>query len=124
MAYTASDKNHFPWIPLTSIEQLQVILHESANQPIILFKHSTRCGISKRVLSNFENEWTFDTQQARFYYLDLLAYRDVSNYIAEVLQVQHQSPQIIVINNQKVEHHASHADIQAEEVHQILNKIG
>ena len=46
-----------------------------------------------------------------FYYLDLLNHRDISNEIAQKFSVVHQSPQIVVIENGQVIHHASHDNI-------------
>lgn len=101
---------------------MDVILLESKNQPIVIFKHSTRCSISKRVLANFEKEWNYPQNLANFYYLDLLSYRDVSNAIAERLGVVHQSPQLLLIDNSEVVLHASHADIDAEELYSKISK--
>lgn len=121
-SYTESDKSHFPWLPLTSIEQLEVITLESNNQPIVIFKHSTRCSISKKVLANFEKEWDFPQNVANFYYLDLLSYREVSNAIAERFGITHQSPQLLLIDGAEVVYHASHADIDAAEVYSKIEK--
>ena len=46
-----------------------------------------------------------------FYYLDLLKFRSVSNKIAEDLEIRHESPQFLVIENGVVVNHASHNNI-------------
>lgn len=56
-----------------------------------------------------------------FFYLDLIAHRDVSNHIAQVLQETHQSPQILVIDNQECVLEASHMEITAAELEEVLN---
>ena len=111
-ANTTSESSKVPWIPLTSMEQLAELTEQSSVKPVFIFKHSTRCGISRSVLKQFENEYDIDTEVAA-YYLDLLEYRPISSVIASQFSVEHQSPQLIVLKNGLVVHHASHSDIDA-----------
>ena len=98
------------WHVLNDLQQLDVIVEESKSKPVLLFKHSTRCIISRTVLKNFEKE--FDLADIVVpYYLDLLEYRPVSNAIAERFQVTHQSPQILVIKEGQCVYDASHEGI-------------
>lgn len=99
------------WKPLVSEEDLSKAIHESYQHKVVIFKHSTRCFISKSVLKSFENEVMEDSKDAGYYFLDLLKYRPISNKIAEELQVAHQSPQMIVIKDGKVVNDASHERI-------------
>ena len=46
--------SYLNWIPLTSIEQLEEIKEQSKTESILIFKHSTRCGISSMVIKQFE----------------------------------------------------------------------
>ena len=115
---TSSEFSKVPWIPLTTLSQIDQLMEESHKKPLLIFKHSTRCGISRSVLKQFENE--FDLADAvDAYYLDLLEYRPISSAIAEQFSVTHQSPQLILLNKGKVVHHASHSDIDA----QLLKKF-
>ena len=54
------------------------------------------------------------------YFLDLLNFREISSKIAQDLNVQHQSPQLIVLKNGEVLHHASHSDISAETLKKLV----
>lgn len=100
------------WNPLTSLEQLDRIDAASASQPVLLFKHSTRCNISSAALNRLEHAWTTADDAAHStYYLDLIRYRDVSDAIAARYGVQHESPQMLVIRNGRCVHHASHFGI-------------
>src|SRR5690625_6970439 len=76
------DKEPLPWKNLTTEEQLDVIVKESHQRPVFIFKHSTRCGISSMVLSRFESELE-PTDDYGMYYLDLLAYRPISDKVAD-----------------------------------------
>ena len=104
-------KTYLTWLPLTSSEQLETIETESNTASVLIFKDSTRCGISKMVIKQFEKLFTEENQHLKVYYLDLLNYRDISNEIAVKFQVMHQSPQLIVVRNGTAVHHASHNDI-------------
>ena len=104
-------KTYLTWLPLTTLEQLETIETESNIASVLIFKDSTRCGISKMVIKQFEKLFTEENQHLKVYYLDLLNYRDISNGIAAKFQVMHQSPQLIVVRNGSAVHHASHNDI-------------
>ena len=100
------------WRQLTNLGQLNEITAASVEKPIVIFKHSTRCGVSRMVLRQFENE--FNREEAIIpYFLDLLEHRDISNAIAERFGVVHQSPQLIVIKDGKAVYNTSHSDIDA-----------
>lgn len=102
--------NNFPWIALNDMVQLDEILEQTAKNTVI-FKHSTRCGISNSVLNRFEKKYQEQIDGMEFYLLDLLNYRTISTKIAEHFQIIHQSPQIIVIEKGKVKIYASHHEI-------------
>jgi len=100
------------WISLTDSSQLTTIKEESETSTVAIFKHSTSCGISRMVLKGFEKEGSqSNLDNIKFYFLDLLQYRSVSNEIAETFDVQHESPQLIIIKNGVVKHHSSHSSI-------------
>lgn len=105
-----------PWQNLISLNQLDVIVAESKNLPIAIFKHSTRCGVSRGVLKAFEKKYSLSEDQFKIYFLDLLANRDISNEIASRFKVHHESPQIIVLKNGEVVYHDSHNAIDASEL--------
>lgn len=104
------------WKYIESEEDLKKAIESSFNQKIGIFKHSTSCFISKTVLRNFEKEIQNLAQKPELYFLDLLAYRAISNKIAEDLQIRHESPQFLVIENGKVINNASHQHISADQI--------
>ncbi len=108
-----SSETKINWIPLTSVDQLDEIITESKDKQILIFKHSTRCSISRMALKQFEREFDLDTK-VKAYFLDLIAHRDVSNEIASRFNVVHQSPQLLLIKDGKSIYDVSHSDIDAE----------
>lgn len=107
------------WIPLTNLDQLNEIVALSNEKPVAIFKHSTRCSISRFALKQFENE--FDSADATdTYFLDLIEHRDVSNEIASRFKVVHQSPQLLLIKNGQSVYDVSHSDIDAKDLAERL----
>ena len=97
-----------PWIPLNELSQLDFIEKNSITKTQVIFKHSTRCGISSMVMRQFVSSYDLREKDLDLYYLDLLSNRDVSNEVGYKFQVLHQSPQILVIKNGVVVAHESH----------------
>ncbi len=110
-----------PWISIKSVEQLNTILRNVGEKPILLFKHSTRCSISSMALTGFERNWSGEVP-CELYFIDLLKHRDVSNETAELTGVLHQSPQCIVIKGSEIIYEATHSGIDARRIESILKK--
>lgn len=109
-----------PWHVLAKMDQLDEIVEQSKTMPVAIFKHSTRCGISRGVLKLLEKNYNLTDEQLKLYYLDLLQHRDISNEIAARFKVQHESPQMIVIKNGVVVHHDSHHAIEASHLEKFV----
>lgn len=106
-----ANKSNWPGQHLESADQLENIISSSFKTPQLIFKHSTRCSISRFVLADFITHFGYSSNEFESYYLDLLTYREISNAIADRFEVQHQSPQLIVIKDGKAIAHASHEGI-------------
>lgn len=105
------EKKVIPWIPLSSLDQLNEIGKKSENKTQFIFKHSTTCGISRMVMNTFQETYSLGKEQADLYYLDLHSFRSISNEVGMKFQVLHQSPQLLVIKNGVAVSHASHGEI-------------
>ena len=108
-----------PWQPLTNMSQLDDIIERSKSKTQVVFKHSTRCGISSMVMNQFVSMYDIDAN-LDLYYLDLLSHRDVSNEIGYKFQVMHQSPQLLIIKNGTTVAHASHGAINEIDLNRFL----
>jgi bacillithiol system protein YtxJ len=105
------------WVEITDTDAIERIIHQSNRQPQIIFKHSTRCGTSSRAYKELDNI-TDDlaSLQVEINYLDVIKSRNVSRMMADQLGVKHQSPQIILVQNNRVVWHASHYEITAGKI--------
>lgn len=97
------------WQPLTSVEQLVELANQP--QPFVVFKHSTRCSVSSMAKRSVEFDFDQLPTDQKIYFLDLIALREISNFIAERWNIRHESPQMLVLQGDSCLFHASHQDI-------------
>ncbi|NNE33517.1 MAG: bacillithiol system redox-active protein YtxJ [Winogradskyella sp.] len=115
----SKEEKTLPWNALTDSNQLQDIVENSKTKTQLIFKHSTRCGISRMVMNHFVSAYDPDLN-VDLYYLDLLNYREVSNKIRDQFGVIHESPQLLIIKNGEVVTHASHGAINDIDIARYL----
>lgn len=109
-------KAEIQWNLLEGSEQLDQIVEESKSQPVLIYKHSTRCGISGMTMNRLERSWSDDLNKLKVYYLDLIAFRALSNEVANKFGVYHESPQVILIKEGNAIYDASHMDISTDQI--------
>ena len=102
------------WREFTTEEGLEEIKKRSTDKPQVIFKHSTRCSISTMAKSRLERSAVPDGIE--FNYLDLIAHRNVSSKIAAVFDVEHASPQVLIIKDGVCVYDESHNAISMDEI--------
>ncbi len=102
------------WINLNDETQLNTINELSTKQAVVIFKHSTTCSISNMSKSRLDR--AVPVENVLFYYLDLLNHRSLSNKIAEMYNVKHESPQILLIKNGVCVYNESHNGISMMDI--------
>lgn len=107
------------WKNITDPNQISDIQKETGYS--LIFKHSTRCSVSMMAKKRFELDWDAIPADTNLYFLDLISYRAISAQIAETFQVHHESPQILLIKDGQCILDASHSDISAEEVAEVIS---
>lgn len=120
--FSKSEKVDIPWNQLVDINELNQIDEISKEKPVLIFKHSTRCSISAMSLSRFERSYQSETAFMP-YFVDLIAFREVSNRIAEKYGVRHESPQTILIKDGKAVFHSSHMGISYDELNNEAKEL-
>ncbi len=102
---------------ITTIEEFDSLLKNNTESILIFFKHSNRCPISwnakKEVDKFLENHSGF---KDKTFLVNVVDSRPLSNYIAESLKIEHQSPQIIITKNGTVIKHFSHLSITEQKL--------
>ena len=107
------------WQPLTTSQQVDALTERSHQQPCLIFKHSTRCPISSLAKHRLEGDWDFPDDELEPYFLDLIANRHTSQYVAEVFGVHHESPQVLLIYRGECYYDTSHLDISVADLHDV-----
>ncbi|HMO62747.1 MAG TPA: bacillithiol system redox-active protein YtxJ [Ferruginibacter sp.] len=102
------------WIELNQEDQLEALKELSKSRYQLIFKHSKRCSISSIVKSRLER--TEAPPHIDFYFLDLIAHRNISNKIAEDFSVYHESPQVLLIKDGECIYDESHTGINMDDI--------
>lgn len=110
------------WLQLKSKEEWQHVIQLSASSTVIVFKHSTKCSLSSNALRRLKDyDWPETTQ---IWWVDVIASRDLSRYIAEATQVHHESPQVLLMDKGVCFWDEDHLDIHPEEVQVARSSVG
>ena len=108
------------WKAIQSENQINTIIERSKEVPCLIFKHSTSCPISSMAKSRLEMAWNLKGEEVEVYYLDLIAYRAISNKVASDFGVRHESPQVLLIKDGICSFNTSHLDISVDGVKENL----
>ncbi len=109
------------WNVLNASEQIKQLKEESKETPVLIFKHSTRCNISRTALDRLERNWNdAEMGSTKAYYLDLISFRNISNQLAEIFEVEHESPQVLIIKDEVSAYHRSHFEIDYSQIREAV----
>ena len=104
-------------------EWKELINNSSSDYELIIYKHSPICGLSQ-LAENTLDEWCKkhrDINHIKILKVDVISSRSLSRRIAKDLKIVHESPQLIWLDRElKVKFHASHYDINEEELNRYL----
>ncbi len=98
------------FISIDTVQKLDAVIAESHLRPVVLFKHSDRCGISADV------KWQLDSLGGEVYMIVVQDDRLISDALAVKLGIRHASPQAFVLSGGKPVYHATHYGIDPVEI--------
>jgi bacillithiol system protein YtxJ len=101
---------------ISSIEELEHLLARSEQEPVVLFKHDTKCSIS--AMAYREVAYLQDDVAL----IDVGRHNDLAQEVAARTGIRHESPQVIVLDGGKGVWSASHYEITQETVAQALSE--
>ena len=107
------------WIVLREESELEEIIRRSESKSQVIFKHSTRCSISSVAKGRLERSRV--PPGTDFHYLDLISFRNISNKIAQVFGIHHESPQILIIKNGICTYDESHMGINMGDIEEAVS---
>jgi bacillithiol system protein YtxJ len=99
---------------IVSTESLAEVLKSSEGQPILFFKHSNTCGVSNRAFGEFQQYLQSpESAGAHNYVIIVQKARAVSDELARLLGIEHESPQAIVVRGGRVVWNDSHLALKS-----------
>ena len=101
--------------------QLEEIDQISAEGQVVIFKHSTRCPISAMAWRRVNDGWDDELAETPLYFLDLLRFRETSQAVSVHYGVQHESPQILLVENGRVVYQTSHNGINVKDIKGLID---
>lgn len=105
------------WNKLENLAQIDQLKKESEERTVLIFKHSTRCSISAMAWDRLKRNWKpEDNEKITPYYLDLIRFREISNILAKEFDVEHESPQVIIVKKGKATYNNSHMGINYKQI--------
>jgi thioredoxin 1 len=110
-------------MPLQDLESLDAAIAESADRPVLLFKHSRYCGVSCEALDELQTHIEGRAPGSVAYkMITVQTHRPLSDAVANRLGIRHETPQAILLRNGKAVWNASHFRITASQLDQILSQ--
>lgn len=101
---------------LLAVEDVEEVLQQTNENPAFIFKHSTTCPISAEAYEQFKSYFLTDATPYDGYFVKVRETRNVSNELADKLEVEHQSPQIFLVKNGQAVWNTSHNNITVENI--------
>lgn len=106
-----------------SNDELEQAFEQSLEKPVLLFKHSTTCPISAGAFSEYNSFIGKTNKNVVCYLVKVIEDRSVSNEVANITNVKHESPQLFLIQNKEVKWNTSHSKITVESIEQALESV-
>jgi bacillithiol system protein YtxJ len=101
---------------LSDLDMLEAAIAESAERPVLLFKHSRTCGISSEALDELQTHVAAQAGTAAgvsYKVITVQSHRGLSDSAAQRLGIRHETPQAILVKDGRAVWNASHFRITA-----------
>lgn len=102
------------------LEELDQLLADTSERPLLLFKHSVTCGTSHEALDELIEHLNEDKLDASYAIVTVQSHRELSNAVAARLGVRHETPQALLIHHGRVVWSASHFRVTAAAVQSAI----
>lgn len=103
------------FVELNSIEKLNELFKKSNEKPVVVFKHSITCPIS----SDAASQMSIVNSEVNIVIVQTS--RLISNEIENRTNIRHESPQLIILKDEKSIFNASHYQITADKIEDVLS---
>lgn len=104
------------WQKISQTSHVDSIIESSSERPQLIYKHSHRCSVCFVAKGDLEQSSEEILDHADMHFVNVVHHREASDYIASELDIRHESPQVILVDQGDVVWHASHGSIEAEKM--------
>ncbi|MBP6912061.1 MAG: bacillithiol system redox-active protein YtxJ [Candidatus Pacebacteria bacterium] len=108
---------------LKTEEELSSLLQKSIVQSILIFKHSNTCPVSAVAYKKISIGIDRGELKIPVHMLIVQESRSLSNFIAEKFDSTHESPQVILVRNQKAYWTESHRKIDVSSINNSIQDV-
>lgn len=105
---------------LTNMEQWRVLKFRSKKAPVLILKHSNTCSTCAQALQDIRDAQSKKIIEQPINLVVVQENREISNKIEKELKIKHESPQVIVMRDEKSIYNASHEKIDVKKIAQAL----
>lgn len=109
------------WILADSADKIYEAEDLSQKERVLILKYSPKCVISHIMKNLLQKEWAEGEMRMKTYIVNVINNDAISNDIAQRYGVQHESPQVLVLEKGKVVYNASHGQVIYANLKQYAN---
>jgi bacillithiol system protein YtxJ len=110
------------WKTINNESTFYEIQELSDKERVLIFKYSPACTVSHVMKTLLQREWNAPVMNMKTYLVDVNIHRDISEKITQEYGIEHHSPQVLIIKNDKCIHTKSYGHIQFSDIKQFANK--
>lgn len=109
---------------IESQESLDAAFAESQDHTVVVFKHSLICPTSRRAFDTFQSFVADQPDDAAgFKLIEIQRQRALSRDVEQRTEVKHESPQVLVVRDGRVDWHESHWHITEDALEAALAPV-
>tara|TARA_R110000868_G_scaffold383578_6_gene650643 strand:- start:20729 stop:21112 length:384 start_codon:yes stop_codon:yes gene_type:complete len=117
---SAQEKKEEIWFQISTTQEADGVINASNKKTQVILKHSNSCGVSFFAKKGLDSIPPEDLSNAEMYIVDVIRDRNLAYYLADRFSIRHESPQVLVIKNEKVIWHGSHNEVNDKNLLQAL----
>ncbi len=104
------------------VAKAEELLQQSAEAPVLFFKHSLTCSISQAAFRELQQFLASQGEgDTRYALIEIQKAREVSNHLASATGVKHESPQAILVKDGQPVWYANHWAIDRAGLSQAIH---
>ena len=111
------------WQDILSVAELNTLISDplaGIGDFNLILKHSNRCSVSSMAKNRIEKN---RDERITYYIINVIANRDVSDALADLTGIRHESPQAFLFNGPSLVEAKSHSAIRPSEISELVDSL-